>query len=209
MEVLEKYKNIQDHDYDPIWSKINSTYDIMPSDYLDFAYIDLKGNDLRSSINALSNAKKAMHLQTEILANEFGYQKIKKKNNFPSMLEFLEHCGVITASVLQEINSVRNKVEHDYIVPEKSQISIFVDVVKLYLGATDNLLRRFPSNIVFPDTDDECDPIVKGVFNVALLQGKGCVRLKYGLAEKVFERTVEVCEPEYFSWVKFLVNVSK
>lgn len=208
MEILQKYIDLDDHDYDPEWSRIRPEYDILPSDYLDFAYADLQEEGLRGHINALSNAKKAMHLQTEILANEFGYTKLKRKSNFPSMLEFLSSCGAITAPVLKEINSVRNKVEHDYILPEKDQISLFVDIVKLYLGATEHLLRRFPSSIIFPDTPTEKNPHVKGLFYVGLIRGEGKIILKYGLSEEYIDRSINVSEPEYFTWVKYLVTVS-
>ncbi|MEF2485347.1 hypothetical protein V4D09_18905 [Vibrio mimicus] len=209
MKVLGKYINTQGHDFDPEWTKIIPNYEILPSEYLNFSYADFKGGDTRSYINALSNAKKAMHLQTEILAEQLGYRKISKKPNFPSMLDFLTSCGVITALVLNKVNSVRNKSEHDYLIPDKDQVSVFIDAVKLYLGATDNLVHRFPSNVIFPDTLNEENEAVKGLFNVRLVPVEGKVVLKYCLSDEYVDKTVNVGEPEYFAWVNFLLNVSK
>ena len=117
-----------------------------PRDYLDFANQDLDSQDsARSRANATSNAKRALHFQVDLLAEAFGFQKTNAKKNFPNKLEFCGRCGIVAPRILKKLNALRNTLEHEYYIPNRAEAEDFVDVVCLFLAATDQILLKFPS----------------------------------------------------------------
>ena len=128
--------------------------EVTPSQYLEYAKKDLQdGSDPRNLVNSLGNAKRALHLQVETIANGFGYKKLKRSSNFPAKLEFLSELGVATPSIISKINALRNKVEHEYIVPEVEQVEDYCDIVELFLRATESAINMFPDLTEFESND--------------------------------------------------------
>lgn len=121
--------------------------DTDPRAYLRYAEEDLaEGDSSRRRINALSNAKRALHLQIELLTNALGYSSWseRKARGFPRRLLFAEKCGMITPRVLSKVNRLRNDVEHEYADPDRDMVDDYTDVVALYLEASDRYVRSFP-----------------------------------------------------------------
>lgn len=124
-----------------------SAKEVRPANYLAFAEADLAEADSeRSRINALGNAKRALHLQIERLTDALGFDRWRGSTlrGFPRRLEFARRCETITPRVLERVNRLRNEVEHDYRVPERHLVEDYVDVVALYLGASDRFVGAFP-----------------------------------------------------------------
>lgn len=121
-----------------------------PRAYLRYAREDLADpNSERTRINALSNAKRALHLQIELLTDALGYQawRDRGRDGFPRRLRLAERCGLIAPGILSRVNALRNEVEHDYAVPDRSMVEDYTDVVALYLGASDPIVRSFPCHL--------------------------------------------------------------
>ena len=128
--------------------------DIKPFQYLEFARQDLSdGTESGNLINSLGNAKRALHLQVETIAEGYGYKKLKRSSKFPAKLEFLGEIGIATPSIISKLNTLRNKVEHDYIVPDLEQIKDYCDVVELFLRATEAPINTFPDNVEFQSNE--------------------------------------------------------
>ncbi|EPF1751734.1 hypothetical protein ACSQUR_003219 [Vibrio alginolyticus] len=146
MFLFENLKD--DHFNEYTWGWIYQLYDISANQYLDFAILDLKdGQSERNLINAISNAKKALHIRMEEIAKGFGYQS--KSNKFPSMFGYLESCGFVTPRTLERINSLRNRVEHDYISPKLEDVETYIDVVSLFLESTRKWMERRVEHLTF------------------------------------------------------------
>lgn len=117
-------------------------------DYLSFASSDLSdGKTSRHLVNALSNAKKALHLRLEDMCLGFGAGDLKKFKAFPALVGYARDCGLVAPRVLDRINSMRNAVEHEYILPSESDVETFVDVVQLFSAATERWVSRRPCNV--------------------------------------------------------------
>ena len=132
------------------FDRIDMSEQITPRSYLQFSQVDLEaGADARSNINALSNAKRALHFQVELLAKSFGIKGLSRKasQGFQNQLEFCGHCGLTTPKIVQKMNRVRNLTEHEYYLPNRSEAEDVVDVVTLFISATERFLRLFPSGI--------------------------------------------------------------
>ncbi len=133
-------------------TELNCDSEISPEKYLAYAFDDLdESASERSSINAVSNAKRALHLQIQILTEALGGNAfgLNQRSNFPKLLKFCEECGISTPRIIKKLNAKRNKVEHEYYSPSREESEDFVDIVGLFFSATIRLLHCFPTSMEF------------------------------------------------------------
>ncbi len=183
------------------------------STYIDFARKDLQDSKaLRGIFNAVSNSKRALHRRVDTLCNALGYGLGRKaKNNFPSKLEYLSKCGVITPQILYRLNSIRNKIEHDYEAIEYAEAENYIDIIELFLVATSIFLKNYPSSLAGELMDSE--EFKKNNFykelpqeielGVDLKQGKITLRL-YD-PKKIGEMKIDMSDDNYFEWLHKLM----
>jgi len=190
---------------------------IKPFQYLEFARQDLSdGIESRNLINSLSNAKRALHLQVETIAQGYGYKKLKRSPKFPAKLEFLGEIGIATPSIISKLNALRNKVEHDYIVPEVDQIKDYCDIVELFLHATEAPINTFPINVKFQpiessDISETDNPPVSQLpeyLTIDLVKFEGEISL-YGFnldGSNEIDQKVTAEDPEYSKWINQILR---
>jgi len=156
-----------------------------PGVYLEFARADLSDTDCaRSRVNALSNAKRALHWQAEALTDALGFRRWPRARpkHFPSRLEFLSECLLVTPAILKKLNTLRNEVEHRYVVPERGTLEDYVDVVELYLASSDPLVGAFPDLHEFYVSGEQgrqyclCTTRHSGVIRVYQADWRSCLR---------------------------------
>lgn len=187
------------------------------NEYLKFARVDLaESNNPRNRINALSNSKRALHLQIDFLIAIFGFEKIKKINNFPKKLDVLNKLGVSSPQIIRKINSLRNEVEHDYILPSFSEVLDFVDIIELFLGSTNRLINYFPVEIEYSLRNDsnaiELGSTVTYDFHIIPFQGVleikelGYLDKNVRRAEVIRERIFTLEDNDFLKWVQFLIK---
>jgi hypothetical protein len=163
-----------------------STVSIIPTEepyprtYFEFAVADLESEDTkRSCVNALSNAKRAVHFQIDLIAQAFGIQEVAspKKLSFPPKLEFCINCGVVGPRILRKLNRIRNAMEHEYYIPNKEETENFVDVVELFLAATDRFMYEFPENVDLSFADEDFGGVTLKVVKLELEPGSGVLKI--------------------------------
>jgi hypothetical protein len=201
-------------DFDPYfstgWDKISYPVDTTPRRYLDFAIEDLEaGNTPKQSrilVNRLSNAKRALHLQVETIAKAFGFPPKKKGfPNFHDYLSFCQKCGIVTPRILKKLNTVRNAVEHEYYIPTESETEDFIDVVELFLAATDKFIYQFPTSMEWlPGTTD--DSVQFEIDTVQLLPNTGSLLLSPLLSKSDEALELDPSMDEFFIWLKVLCS---
>lgn len=139
MLVLENLTD--DHFDDYTWGSVSEKYESSANDYLQYAIEDLgDGCAPRNLVNAISNTKKALHIRMEELSEGFGIGK--NKSPFPLMFKYLKNCGFVAPRILDRINKYRNKVEHEYVMPELEDVEIYIDVVQLFIESTRKWMER-------------------------------------------------------------------
>lgn len=182
---------------------------IHPFAYLQFAREDIEdGHEARNHINAIGNAKRALHLQVETIANGYGFKQLKKRNNFPTKLSFLTDLGITTPEIINRLNALRNEIEHDYVVPSVEKTKDFVDVVELFLHATALARTCFPDDVYFESSEayqwEEQGLSIVGrartrpddlTIQVEMFKGKVVLP----------SQTVEISEGNYFVWLRKLI----
>jgi hypothetical protein len=99
-------------------------------------------------VNALSNIKRALDCQIELIICEHGFGRRLKEERwrFPRKIHFLKEYQIIAPRILEKINRTRNVLEHEFKLPSLEQVEDAYDVVLLFVGYTENL-RRVPDSI--------------------------------------------------------------
>ncbi|MFV8760229.1 hypothetical protein ACSMDK_09585 [Yersinia enterocolitica] len=182
-----------------------------PNRYLQDAIDDLKsGQERRNFNNAIRNAKSALHMKVDILCRSFcgdAYFKLSLKN-FPQKLDFLESIGIVRPRIIDKINKLRNKIEHEYRDATLEEAEDFIDIVLLFIEATKYLNSRFPSDLDFQP------PIL---FDEGYLSKITC---KWSIGELVFNLTdnesynhlkiqkhiIKVGDKRYNQWLKYIID---
>lgn len=186
---------------------------VWPDLYLDYArsdYYEYEVNkEPRNLINAVSNAKRALHYQVEGLSYALGWKHIKGKKDFPSKLEFLGKCGILSPTIIKRINRLRNTIEHDYYTPTDDEALEYIEIVELYLAATSIFSKYFPENItVFVMGDDEEFDSSWGLpesINIRVPQGEGRIVIESPDGVVV---DVDIKDEKYYEWIDAVMSQS-
>lgn len=191
--------------------------DPTPSDYLQFADEDLAGGDcLRRRINALSNAKRALHLDVELLTDALGFAMSKpRKTNFPCRVEFAASCGVVAPRIVEKVNRLRNLVEHEYVRPERETVEDYVGVAHLFVAACNPLVQSFPCLREF-DHGSPKPRVIHTVAGTGLIEvfestNMELIHLVGGSENQSTQlpqpaRRIRADDPEFYSWAKVLLG---
>lgn len=124
------------------YKTVPTIFNITPHEYLKFMEEDLKNKDKRNIINALSNGKRALDCQIEMLLYSFCMQDYAEKArlNIPAKIMLLNSAGIIAPRILNKINKIRNMMEHDFYCPSIIEVQDFADVILLFICYTDKYL---------------------------------------------------------------------
>jgi hypothetical protein len=126
------------------WGPVELPWALLAEDYLGFARTDLRQGSTRGSVNALGNAKRALHCRIDSVLFTTGFwpQASSKRWNFNQKEELLTEIHVITPKVLRRINQLRNQVEHEYSAPQdRDRLADFIDTIELFLASTDRAAK--------------------------------------------------------------------
>ncbi len=139
-EECKKYYQFEDKKrLDLFTSFTRNNEEDIPLKYLDFAKNDLGlGDNENNCINAISNARRAMHSHLDMLLALYGFEGMS--GNFPKRINIIEQIGLVSGRTLKNLNKLRNVVEHEYHTPEYSDAELFVDVVELFIQATQSIV---------------------------------------------------------------------
>jgi len=135
-------------------TEVDSPFDLKAEDFLGFAKEDVKGDNDKDIINALSNAKRAIENRMDILLYAFGYPNLEEQWGFPKKVEMLNDLGIIAPRILRKINTLRNLLEHQYKLPTKGEAEDAIDVAVLFLKSTKNCIYNFVDDFVCYDKEN-------------------------------------------------------
>lgn len=143
-EIVEFIKNRVDYFY-PSWEwREDIPFEITPKQSLEYAERAIEEGIRAGYINALSNIKRAIDCQLDLLLCPLGqYKKAKKENwKFPKKIEFIRSIGLVAPGILTKINKKRNQLEHEYKCPGAEEVKDALDIVNLFLASTNKLTER-------------------------------------------------------------------
>jgi hypothetical protein len=124
-------------------SPLELPWELSAREYLAFADVNrASGAGRQALVDALSNAKRALHCQVDSVLYALGLHGALGSSPFPKKLEVLGEIGVVTREALRRVNTSRNMMEHEYVVPTENEVGLFVDVVALFIEATSRYVAR-------------------------------------------------------------------
>jgi hypothetical protein len=122
-----------------------NVFDINPKDFLRFAKLDLKQDDVRGLINSLTNSKRAIDCQIDEVLNKYGISQDNFKpaiENFiadfelgdiPIKLKFIQAVNFAPSLLISKTRNLRNRLEHLYQKPTEIEVREALDVVELFI----------------------------------------------------------------------------
>ena len=106
-------------------------YEITPTEFLGMAEKGLDSNALSDKVNSVSNLKRALDCQLDIFLKSINLERIFKKNNlkFEQKTKFLSNIGILSPKSINKLNSIRNKLEHEYKIPTIDDLQMYYELV--------------------------------------------------------------------------------
>ena len=106
-------------------------YDISSEEFLDFAENAITSETKEGVVNAVSNLKRALDCEMDMFFESINLKIIFEKKNlkFEKKTQFLANIGLFPIQTINKLNFMRNKLEHEYKIPEISDIHTYYELV--------------------------------------------------------------------------------
>ena len=139
---------------DRMYYKTN--FEIKPKDFLKLVEDNINSNSKNKVVNAVSNLKQAIDCSLDGFFESIGIlKKIRRKNlNIEKKLNFIGEIAEFTPRSIVQLNTIRNKLEHQYKMPQIKEINVYYDLVFALVLLIENLCFM-PIEINFTDEDSE------------------------------------------------------
>lgn len=113
-------------------------FELMAFDYLEFAERELVQGGAAASIHCVGHLKRAIECEIDTLIGVLGLGG--KISNFPKKMDFAASAGIISLRSLVRLNKLRNVMEHEYSIPETSNLEIYFDLATGFVHAIEGYL---------------------------------------------------------------------
>lgn len=121
-------------------------YDLMPQDYLAYAGEALDAPTDANKINCIAHLKRAAECQADTLLHLLSLSKHNKTRNFPSKMNAIACLELMPSRSIAELNRIRNKMEHEYAVPQIDDLTLYFDLVAGFVSALEGAIFMLVSN---------------------------------------------------------------
>ncbi|MGY5265567.1 hypothetical protein [Paraclostridium bifermentans] len=146
---------------------LSTKFDVDSNEFLDFAKSDYNNRDKKGLIGALSNSKRAIDCQVDWIISYLGYDYLNfNDKKYPQIkklidefelglntprdshikLRFIQAIGLAPISLISEIRTIRNKLEHEYILPDDSDVRSAIELAELFINSTQGIITNKFSN---------------------------------------------------------------
>lgn len=114
-------------------------FDLLPHDYLNYAEHYISDTCTEGKINCVSNLKRALECQMDTFFHVMGINKVIKNKNlsFDQKLAFMSQIGIYKSRSLRTLNKIRNKIEHEYAIPDLPDIELYFELVYAFVSVID------------------------------------------------------------------------
>lgn len=141
-----------------------SEFDLTPFDYLRYAELEIKRDDEASRINCVAHLKRAIDCELDTLLHTMRLSDLFERKNLKigKKLEFIAASGLFRSKSIETLNTLRNRMEHDYVVPDAEDIELYFEIVQAMIYAiegfiymmADSYLLEFGTMQFLNDHDD-------------------------------------------------------
>lgn len=126
-------------------------FEINPQEFLEYANQDIELSNNHGYINAISNVKRSIECQSDIIHFSFGipYNKL----DFPTKIKNLNKMGISPSVILRNINKIRVNLEHFYKIPDRNRVEEAIEIAQLFLDVTTLSLNNFWDGYIIEDKE--------------------------------------------------------
>lgn len=106
-------------------------YDISSEEFLDFAENAIASETKEGIVNAVSNLKRALDCEMDMFFECINLKRIFDKKNFKfeKKTQFLSSIGLFPIQTINNLNFMRNKLEHEYKTPEIYDLYTYYELI--------------------------------------------------------------------------------
>lgn len=122
-----------------------------PYDYLNIAFKILETHeDQFELIDCVSNLKRAINHRIKKISSDYQFKKLTSFGFAKGDLDKLNELGAAKPTLINQIHSLRNEIEHKFDKPPKlERCTELADFTWYFLKSTDELCRVIPRDLVF------------------------------------------------------------
>lgn len=119
-------------------------FETNPEDFLERAEQDYEIGGSATSLNSITNSKRAIRCQIDKVLNSLGFDatsmKIKQK------VSLLNNLGILAPRILRKVDNPRNLLEHEYKSPSLQEVEDALDLAALFIEATNRSIKPIGSD---------------------------------------------------------------
>ena len=142
------------------------SFECTPLDYLRFAQNEIGNDDtkvmsVQSSLNCVNHLKRAADCAIDSFLSVLHLHDLFKKRNlkFEKKIELLNSMGLFNPRSLNKLNTMRNKMEHEYRSPESTNLELYFELIQGFVYALDGSIHMLAHDtemdfVTQDDTDD-------------------------------------------------------
>lgn len=156
---------------------LTTKFDINPYDFLEFAKSDYRNKDKKGMVDALSNSKRSIDCQVDWIISYLGYDYLNfSERRYPEIrtlinefeenvdaykdlslkLRFIQSLELTSVFLISKIRTLRNKLEHQYMLPSNDEVREAIEVAEIFINATQNIiLNKFSNDCYFGNRYNE------------------------------------------------------
>ncbi|HBJ1650196.1 TPA: hypothetical protein LA460_002387 [Clostridium botulinum] len=206
-------------------------FNIKPDDFLVFAKDDYKIMDKKGLVGALSNSKRAIDCQVDWIISYLGYDylnfndskypeikllidefesNLKIHKNSSIKLRFIQALEIAPIFLISQIRIIRNKLEHEYVLPNSNEVREAIEVAELFINATQNIIiNKFSTDVYIGNHYDEktwtwTSPHLEISFN-PFHKESNRINITY-IDEKKFKTELKATDKGYVYFIKSAIT---
>ena len=121
-------------------------FQLMPQDYLAYATEAINSPTDANRINCIAHLKRAAECQADTFLHVLSLAKHSQTRNFPLKMATISKLNIMPARSLTKLNAVRNKMEHEYSVPDIDDLELYFDLVAGFVAALEGAIFMLASS---------------------------------------------------------------
>lgn len=130
-------------------------FELSARDFMEFAEKELGKDADYNRINCIGHLKRALDCSLDTFLHVFNLLDLFRTRNlkFEKKLDFLSAIGIVSSRSLARLNTIRNRMEHDYEIPKIADIEVYFDLVAAVMSVLERVAIQHTevSFIVDPD----------------------------------------------------------
>jgi len=150
------------------------SFEFTPLDYLRFAQNEI-GNDetramsVQSSLNCVNHLKRSADCAIDTFLYVLHLYDLFKKRNlkFEKKIELLNSMGLFNPRSLNKLNTMRNKMEHEYRSPESTNLDLYFELIQGFVYALDGSIHMLAHDAEMDFvTQDDIDDALRSMLGL-------------------------------------------